>query len=70
MALHNFIRIHSTRDKEFEPYDNDDDLILEANEQARTEEDNNPEDNSFGRIKMDEKKGENCKSFYVSFLVM
>ena len=32
MALHNFIRIHSTRDKEFEPYDNDDDIILEANE--------------------------------------
>ena len=56
MALHNFIRIHSTRDKEFEPYDNDDDLILEANEQAKIEEDNDPEDNSFGRIEIDEKR--------------
>ena len=56
MALHNFIRIHSTKDKEFESYDNDDDLILEANEQVRIEEDNDQEDNSFGKIEMDEER--------------
>ena len=56
MALHNFIRIHSTRDKEFEPYDNDNDLIPEADEQVRIEEDNDQEDNSFGKIEMDEER--------------
>ena len=35
MALHNFIWIHSTSDKEFEPYDNDNNLIPEADEQVR-----------------------------------
>ena len=65
MVLHNFIRIHSTRDKEFESYDNDDDLILEANEQVRIEEDNDPEDNSFGRIEMDE-KGEKIANLFMS----
>ena len=54
MALHNFIRIHSTRDKEFEPYDTNNNLIPKADEQVRIEEDNDQEDNSFGRIEMDE----------------
>ena len=55
MVLHNFIRTHSTSDKEFEPYDNDNDLISEADEQVRIE-DNDQEDNSFGRIEMDEER--------------
>ena len=54
--LHNFIRIHSIRYKEFELYDNDDDLILYVDERVRKEEDNDEEDNSFSRIKMDEER--------------
>ena len=65
MALHNFIRIHPTRDKEFEAYDNDDDLIPEADEQVRIEEDNDQENNSFGRIEMDE-KGEKIANLFMS----
>lgn len=53
-ALHNFIRFHSTRDQEFEPYDNDDELLPEVDEQRRIREDNDQEDNSFHRREMDE----------------
>ena len=56
MVLHNFIRIHSTSDKKFEQYDNDNDLIPEVDEQVRIEEDNDQEDNSFGKIEMDEER--------------
>ncbi|KAK3225618.1 hypothetical protein Dsin_005480 [Dipteronia sinensis] len=56
MALHNFIRIHSTKDQEFMPYDDDDDELLPEGENEREIVGEEHGTNSLHEREMDEER--------------
>ena len=56
MALHNFIRIHSIKDQEFMPYDDDDELLPEEGENEREIVGEEQGTNSLHEREMDEER--------------
>ncbi|TXG71814.1 hypothetical protein EZV62_000393 [Acer yangbiense] len=56
MTLHNFIRIHSIKEQEFMPYDDDDELLLEEGKNEREIVGEEQSTNSLHEREMDEER--------------